>query len=126
MLSMQFCLVCVCGRAVYQDADIYLLDDPLSAVDAEVGKHLFEQWVTTSNQESFSALHTAENTQNRFKPGKSKKTPYKQCAREIWNLLKKQKTAKVILLSLILCCTFCHGQRFHLRRVIQRKDHPVT
>lgn len=30
-------------RAVYQDADIYLLDDPLSAVDAEVGKHLFEQ-----------------------------------------------------------------------------------
>ncbi|XP_012660474.1 multidrug resistance-associated protein 4 [Otolemur garnettii] len=30
------------ARAVYQDADIYLLDDPLSAVDAEVGKHLFE------------------------------------------------------------------------------------
>lgn len=30
-------------RAVYQDADVYLLDDPLSAVDAEVGKHLFEQ-----------------------------------------------------------------------------------
>lgn len=30
-------------RAVYQDADIYLLDDPLSAVDAEVGRHLFEQ-----------------------------------------------------------------------------------
>ncbi|XP_078259159.1 ATP-binding cassette sub-family C member 4 [Rhinoraja longicauda] len=31
------------ARSVYQDADIYLLDDPLSAVDAEVGKHLFEQ-----------------------------------------------------------------------------------
>lgn len=30
------------SRAVYQDADIYLLDDPLSAVDAEVGKHLFQ------------------------------------------------------------------------------------
>uniref|UniRef100_A0A671PYG4 Multidrug resistance-associated protein 4 n=1 Tax=Sinocyclocheilus anshuiensis TaxID=1608454 RepID=A0A671PYG4_9TELE len=28
------------ARAVYQDADIYLLDDPLSAVDAEVGRHL--------------------------------------------------------------------------------------
>ncbi|KAF3825716.1 hypothetical protein GH733_006543 [Mirounga leonina] len=27
------------ARAVYQDADIYLLDDPLSAVDAEVGRH---------------------------------------------------------------------------------------
>ncbi|XP_051568184.1 ATP-binding cassette sub-family C member 4-like [Myxocyprinus asiaticus] len=33
------------ARAVYQDADIYLLDDPLSAVDAEVGRHLFEQCV---------------------------------------------------------------------------------
>ncbi|XP_074520696.1 ATP-binding cassette sub-family C member 4-like [Halichoeres trimaculatus] len=33
------------ARAVYQDADIYLLDDPLSAVDAEVGKHLYEQCI---------------------------------------------------------------------------------
>ncbi|XP_039649399.1 multidrug resistance-associated protein 4-like isoform X1 [Perca fluviatilis] len=33
------------ARAVYQDADIYLLDDPLSAVDTEVGKHLFEQCI---------------------------------------------------------------------------------
>ena len=33
------------SRAVYQDADIYLLDDPLSAVDVEVSRHLFEQWV---------------------------------------------------------------------------------
>uniref|UniRef100_A0A8W4FMW1 Multidrug resistance-associated protein 4 n=1 Tax=Sus scrofa TaxID=9823 RepID=A0A8W4FMW1_PIG len=30
------------ARAVYQDADIYLLDDPLSAVDAGVSRHLFE------------------------------------------------------------------------------------
>ncbi|KAF9984046.1 Multidrug resistance-associated protein 1 [Mortierella antarctica] len=30
------------ARAVYQDADIYLLDDPLSAVDAHVDKHLWE------------------------------------------------------------------------------------
>ena len=29
------------ARAVYQDADVYLLDDPLSAVDAQVGKHIF-------------------------------------------------------------------------------------
>ncbi len=28
---------------MYSDADIILLDDPLSAVDAHVGKHLFEQ-----------------------------------------------------------------------------------
>ena len=31
------------SRAMYQDADIYLLDDPLSAVDAIVNRHLFEQ-----------------------------------------------------------------------------------
>ncbi|KAI8916137.1 P-loop containing nucleoside triphosphate hydrolase protein [Gorgonomyces haynaldii] len=31
------------ARAVYADADIYLLDDPLAAVDPKVGKHLFEK-----------------------------------------------------------------------------------
>ncbi|XP_060581167.1 multidrug resistance-associated protein 1-like isoform X5 [Ruditapes philippinarum] len=30
------------ARAVYQDRDLYLLDDPLSAVDSHVGKHIFE------------------------------------------------------------------------------------
>lgn len=33
------------ARAVYRQADIYLLDDPLSAVDSRVGKHIFEQCV---------------------------------------------------------------------------------
>uniref|UniRef100_A0A8D3BQW4 Multidrug resistance-associated protein 1-like n=1 Tax=Scophthalmus maximus TaxID=52904 RepID=A0A8D3BQW4_SCOMX len=31
------------ARAAYNQADIYLLDDPLSAVDSHVGKHLFDK-----------------------------------------------------------------------------------
>ncbi|KAG1678456.1 Multidrug resistance-associated protein 1 [Nymphon striatum] len=30
------------ARAVYNDADVYLFDDPLSAVDSHVGKYLFD------------------------------------------------------------------------------------
>uniref|UniRef100_A0A8C9V5L4 Canalicular multispecific organic anion transporter 1-like n=1 Tax=Scleropages formosus TaxID=113540 RepID=A0A8C9V5L4_SCLFO len=33
------------ARATYSSADIYLLDDPLSAVDPHVGKHLFDKVV---------------------------------------------------------------------------------
>jgi ATP-binding cassette subfamily C (CFTR/MRP) protein 4 len=32
-------------HALYRPADCYLLDDPLSAVDAHVGKHLFEKCI---------------------------------------------------------------------------------
>lgn len=33
------------ARAVYRDADVYLLDDPLSAVDSHVALHLYEQCI---------------------------------------------------------------------------------
>nr|XP_056714411.1 multidrug resistance-associated protein 1-like isoform X2 [Euleptes europaea] len=36
------------ARAVYSNADLYLLDDPLSAVDVHVGKHLFEKVIGSS------------------------------------------------------------------------------
>ena len=32
------------ARALYIDADIYLMDDPLSAVDPAVSRHLFDKY----------------------------------------------------------------------------------
>ncbi|KAJ0967386.1 hypothetical protein J5N97_024303 [Dioscorea zingiberensis] len=36
------------ARALYQDADIYLLDDPFSAVDAHTGTELFMEYILTA------------------------------------------------------------------------------
>uniref|UniRef100_A0A4X1TKS2 Multidrug resistance-associated protein 4 n=1 Tax=Sus scrofa TaxID=9823 RepID=A0A4X1TKS2_PIG len=46
------------ARALYQDADIYLLDDPLSAVDAGVSRHLFEQCIRQALREKITILVT--------------------------------------------------------------------
>uniref|UniRef100_A0A8B9Y715 ATP binding cassette subfamily C member 4 n=1 Tax=Bos mutus grunniens TaxID=30521 RepID=A0A8B9Y715_BOSMU len=46
------------ARAVYQDADIYLLDDPLSTVDAGVSRHLFQQCVCQALKEKITILVT--------------------------------------------------------------------
>jgi ABC-type multidrug transport system fused ATPase/permease subunit len=36
------------ARAVYSDNDVYLLDDPLSAVDSHVGLHIFHEVIGRS------------------------------------------------------------------------------
>jgi len=38
------------ARAVYADTDVYLLDDPLSAVDSHVGKHIFDHLIGKHTQ----------------------------------------------------------------------------
>ncbi|NWX82088.1 MRP9 protein, partial [Nothoprocta pentlandii] len=46
------------ARAVYANRDIYLLDDPLSAVDVHVGKHIFEQCIREALKEKTVLLVT--------------------------------------------------------------------
>ncbi|VDN53858.1 unnamed protein product [Dracunculus medinensis] len=36
------------ARAIYQNCDVYLLDDPLSAVDSHVGKHIYDRVIGPS------------------------------------------------------------------------------
>ena len=50
------------ARAVYAEADVYLLDDPLSAVDVKVGKHILEQCICKLLRDKIKILVTyAEN-----------------------------------------------------------------
>ncbi|MES1904020.1 MAG: Canalicular multispecific organic anion transporter 1, partial [Paramarteilia canceri] len=37
------------ARCAYYDADIYLFDDPLSAVDPEVSNNIFDRLLSSSN-----------------------------------------------------------------------------
>ncbi|XP_025836971.1 probable multidrug resistance-associated protein lethal(2)03659 [Agrilus planipennis] len=50
------------ARAVYRQADIYLFDDPLSAVDAHVGKELFEGCIVNylSNKTRILVTHQTQ------------------------------------------------------------------
>lgn len=46
------------ARCIYKKADIYLLDDPLSAVDAKVGKQLYEQCIKRFLKDKVCILST--------------------------------------------------------------------
>lgn len=46
------------ARAVYREADVYLLDDPLSAVDTHVGQHLFDECMRGALREKTVILVT--------------------------------------------------------------------
>lgn len=46
------------ARAVYRDADVYLLDDPLSAVDTHVGRQLFDNCIVDHLQSKTRILVT--------------------------------------------------------------------
>ncbi|XP_017889371.1 multidrug resistance-associated protein 4-like [Ceratina calcarata] len=54
------------ARAVYRDADIYLLDDPLSAVDTHVGKHLFNECIKSylQNKTRILVTHQVQHLKN--------------------------------------------------------------
>ncbi|KAI9845483.1 MAG: hypothetical protein M1837_004821 [Sclerophora amabilis] len=46
------------ARAIYYDADIVLMDDPLSAVDAHVGRHIFDRAISGLLREKCRILAT--------------------------------------------------------------------
>ena len=46
------------ARAIYFDADIVLMDDPLSAVDAQVGRHIFDRAISGLMQSKCRILAT--------------------------------------------------------------------
>ena len=62
------------ARAVYADADFYIMDDPLSAVDVHVGRHIFDHCISgmlPSNMcktTMFSICHIISDQHGRMSP----------------------------------------------------------
>lgn len=61
------------ARAVYRDADVYLLDDPLSAVDTHVGQHIFDRVIgpkgLLKTKASSYGVHAEINVTHHIRPG---------------------------------------------------------
>ena len=51
------------ARAVYADADVYLLDDPFSAVDLKIAKHIFKHCIRRMLQDKIVILVTYTESQ---------------------------------------------------------------
>ena len=49
-------------RALYSDSDVYFLDDPLSAVDVHVGKHLFHNAIRGGHMKDAAVLLVTHQT----------------------------------------------------------------
>lgn len=47
---------------MYQDADVYIFDDPLSAVDVHVGRHIFDKFINGAIQHKARLLVTNQLT----------------------------------------------------------------
>jgi ABC-type sugar transport system ATPase subunit len=56
------------ARAVYQNNDIYLLDDPLSAVDSHVGKHIFTNVIGSNGLLKEKVRKMGKNGNNHIAP----------------------------------------------------------
>ncbi|KAH9402637.1 Multidrug resistance-associated protein 4 [Tyrophagus putrescentiae] len=54
------------ARAVYRDAQLYLLDDPLSAVDPHVAEHIFEECILKRLKEKKKAITVLATHQIQF------------------------------------------------------------
>lgn len=50
------------ARAVYRKADVYMLDDPLSAVDAHVGQHIFDKVIGPKGVLRDKVIHVTKPT----------------------------------------------------------------
>ncbi|GMN63552.1 hypothetical protein TIFTF001_032625 [Ficus carica] len=71
------------ARALYQDADIYLFDDPFSAVDAHTGSHLFKisehTYMMSPNLMFYQCMNRRTFSLSILQPSSNHQITLKQC-----------------------------------------------